>query len=123
MNKDVELIKSDGTYVKVKDIKNGTLLFTPSGKTVKVTNVNSKIDDVYKITPNKNKEMIVSGDYIMHLKFTNVGGIFWDENRKYCKARYILNLKIRDKCFGSKTYFAKHKNHEEAKLKCYNDAI
>ncbi len=33
MNKDVELIKSDGTYVKVKDIKNGTLLFTPSGKT------------------------------------------------------------------------------------------
>jgi hypothetical protein len=77
---------------------------------------------MYKITPNKSVSFCVSGNYVLHLKFTNAEGIYWSDSRKYYKARYIKDLNLHDKCFGSRTMFKNCNNTEEYKSECFNNA-
>jgi hypothetical protein len=122
MNEDIELISSDCEFIKVKNLKIGSELLTSSGSVVKVTKIIRKNKNMYKITPNKSIAFSVSGDHVLHLKFTNAEGVYWSEGRKYYKARYIQDLQLHDKCFGSRTAFKNCDNIEKYKSECFNNA-
>lgn len=69
------------------------------GKNKHILEIHQREGTLYKIEQKLGDSYIVHGKHILVLKFTNVEGIYWDQNRQYYKARYIQNLRVHDKCF------------------------
>jgi hypothetical protein len=109
----------------VKDITEKTKLLNSAGKCVNISSITESEETVYKVTPKKDAEYIVSENHIMSLKYTNVEGIFWTEGRQYYRARYLQNLSSHDKVFGLSAEERKLKgsDYESAKSKAYEKAL
>lgn len=102
--KDDLVLKSDGTYIKVQNIKVGDMLAGPDGLPKKVTKLFNGVDDLYEIIPNGNRRKItVNSEHILPLKFS-------DSKSKYgyCKGNkdYIENISVKE--YLKKSNYYKH---------------
>ena len=94
MNQNVT--KSDNTIIPISELKVGDTLLGINGNPVKVRKIEKRKQDLYEIVQKQGNSFKVALDHVLVLKFTNVEGIYWNDKRKQYKARYILDLKIRD---------------------------
>ena len=102
--KDDLILKSDGTYIKVQNVKVGDVLAGPDGLPKKVVKLFNGNDDLYEIIPNGNRRKItVNSEHILPLKFS-------DSKSKYgyCKGNkdYIENISVKE--YLKKSNYFKH---------------
>lgn len=99
-----------GDNIHVEKISKETFLTGSDGKPTKITQITKSNCKLYEITQDRGETYIVDENHTLILKFTNVEGVYWDTSRQRWKARYIMNLCVKDKCFA---YSAKEKNLPE----------
>lgn len=92
---------TDGTLEYVDRLTTDHCVMGLDGNAKGIIEVVEKKGELYKIIHTREKgektklsdDYVVSSDHKLTLKFTNVGGIYWDDNRKRYKVRCIQNLK------------------------------
>ncbi len=109
----------NGTNKPIGELIVGDCVIGLDGLPKKISEINKGNSKMYQIEQKNGMKYTVDGTHILVLKFTAVEGIYWSENRKYWKARYVQNFKVHDKCFqhNKKLPFT-----EEIKKSLYDNA-
>lgn len=89
-----------GGEILVENLTKGTILTGSDGKPTKITQITKSNCKLYEITQDRGETYIVDENHTLILKFTNVEGVYWDGRRQRWKARYIMNLCVKDKMFS-----------------------
>ncbi len=88
-----------GTFKVVENLTEDDYVLGLDGQPKKILEVHKGKGQLYRVSQKLGFDYVVNGNHILVLKFTNVEGIFWDQNRQYYRARYIQNMRIHDSCF------------------------
>jgi len=102
-----EVLMHDGTVKTVETITVGEHVMGPDGKTRKVVNLHSGMDQMYEITPVKGASYIVNSEHVLSLRMTNLRS-----KPKYpCQklGGSIVNIPVKEYINKSKNFKHVHK--------------
>lgn len=134
MAKNTKILKSNGKFIKIQNIKNGEKIMGDDGKTRNVKNICKGIDILYEIKGKNHKKYIVNLSHILCLyikkKMYGIGDNFYYDKKlttnktlkKYKKGeileisveKYLKNEEIlKNNCRGFRTILLGHQNFIE----------
>ncbi len=83
------VMKYDGSFVKIENIKKGDVLMGDDSKSRIVLETHSGKGEMYKVTPNKGQSYSVNGEHILCLKYSNMTKVYDQIKRQRFNIKYI----------------------------------